>query len=137
VGIYNKNRFLDMGGFDPLIKTKHWQCMDFGLRAWLWGERISSARHVRLSCAGNLPPEDATVDESYRRYFLKNLAPVERLDGIRLPAGRFLPFALNSRTGLGAAWHEWKEARTWLAKHSGRFRADARRLIEAWEAGVK
>ena len=39
-GIYRKDKHLAIGGFDPRISESWWQKLDYGMRAWLWGEEI-------------------------------------------------------------------------------------------------
>jgi hypothetical protein len=45
VGIYDKERFVRMGGFDGTLKSSYWQLMDFGFRAHLWGKKYLQHRH--------------------------------------------------------------------------------------------
>ena len=40
-GVYGRDRFLRSGGFDRSIVNPYWQLLDFGFRAYLWGERIA------------------------------------------------------------------------------------------------
>ncbi|MCR4790048.1 MAG: hypothetical protein K5839_03100, partial [Treponemataceae bacterium] len=36
-GVYDKDRFINVGGFDSSLTSAHWQLLDFSLRSWLWG----------------------------------------------------------------------------------------------------
>jgi hypothetical protein len=133
VGIYDRDRFIKLGGFDITLESLYWQLMDFGFRAHLWGEEIRSTQHVRLSYNGRIPVSDSTADESYRRFYLKNLAPVFRGDGAEIPFRRFFPYFFRSGKDPFMAWADFKEALSWIRTNRYRFRKDARALIELWE----
>lgn len=132
-GIYERERFVRLGGFDPTIECFYWQLMDFGFRAQLWGESIRSSSLLRVRYEGDLPAEDATVRNGYRAFYLKNLAPVFRGDCAHLPIRRFPPYLLRSGSGPLAAWREYLAARRWVNTNRFRYVCDARRVIELWE----
>ena len=129
IGIYDRERFIRLGGFDSSIKNFYWQLMDFGFRSSLWGEEISSTQLIKLSYDGAVPQENSTADESYFRFFLKNLAPVFRGDYAHLPFRRF-PGYLKRRKDLFAAWKEFFAARAWVKTNSFRFCSDVRTIAE-------
>jgi len=133
IGIYDKTRFIQLGGYDITLKKTHWQLMDFGFRAWLWGEKIALNLHIKLSYEGELPVENHNIENSYRRFYLKNLAPVFRSDYAHLPFFKFLSFALNSGEDIFSAWKEFKECRKWITKNKYRFKSDARTVSHKWE----
>ncbi|MDR2841790.1 MAG: hypothetical protein LBV52_01155 [Spirochaetaceae bacterium] len=130
VGIYDKERFLEIGGFDTEIKKPYWQIMDFGMRAWLWGEQIRTTQLVRLRVDGEIQAGDSTADDSYRRFFLKNLA-VSVKKGIQkngqiescasIPWTYFLQFMLKTGIGFFAAKKEFSQARLWIKSKEKRF----------------
>jgi hypothetical protein len=132
-GIYDKDRFVRLGGFDPTIASPYWQLMDFGFRAQLWGESIRSASLLRIRYEGDIPAEDATVSDGYKSFYLKNLAPVFRGDSAHLPIRRFASYLTRSGSGPLAAWKEYLEARRWVEINRYRFVCDARRVVECWE----
>ncbi len=132
-GIYDKDRFVKLGGFDGSIASPYWQLMDFGFRAQLWGESIRSTQLVKLAYDGDAPTEDATVDESYKAFYLKNLAPLYRGDCAHVPLRRFPSYLLRSGAGPMQAWQEFSEARRWVETNRFRFACDARKVIELWE----
>jgi len=139
IGIYDRHRFINMGGFDVTLNNTHWQLMDFGFRAYLWGEKIAVNFHLKLSYDGELPVENSSIEECYRRFYLKNLAPVFRSarvsnDYAHLPLSRFLPFACNSGEDIFSAWKEFKESRRWVTNNKYRFRCDARSVTKMWDA---
>jgi hypothetical protein len=133
VGIYDRDRFIKLGGFDLTLKSPHWQLMDFGFRAHLWGEEIRSTQHVRLSYNGEIPLSDSTAGESYRRFYLKNLAPVFHGDRAEIPFRRFFPYFFRSGKDPFLAWEDFAEGRSWVRTNRYRFQKDARTLVELWE----
>lgn len=133
VGIYDRTRFIRLGGFDCTLKSTYWQLMDFGFRAYLWGEQIGATQMIRLSYDGETPPEDSTADESYRRFYLKNLAPIFQGDYAYLPLRRFPDYLWRTGKGLLAAWDDFSKGRRWVKTNRYRFRSDARAITELWD----
>jgi hypothetical protein len=132
VGIYDRERFIRLGGFDRSMASVHWQFMDFGLRACLWGEEIALSQQTKLSYDGEMPVEDSTAEASYRRFYLKNLAPVFHGDYTNLPLSRFPGYLFKSGEDPFAAWEEFSESRRWVKTNRYRWRADAAAIIERW-----
>jgi hypothetical protein len=135
VGLYDRDRFIRLGGFDRAIQNPYWQLMDLGFRAHLWGEEIRSTQLIRLSYDGEPYPEDATVDAGYRRFYLRNLAPVLRKDAAHVPLRLFSSYYARTGGGPLAAWGEFKENRKWVDDNALRFKQDARGLAARWEQG--
>ncbi|MDR0551828.1 MAG: hypothetical protein LBG72_07400 [Spirochaetaceae bacterium] len=153
-GVYDRARFIRLGGFDDALDSPYWQYLDLGLRAWLWGEEIRCDKPLRLSVEGQIHREDTTADASYRRFFLKNLAPVfrrsekkitletiaaasegivsESTDGGVLPLVYFFPFALKSGMGIKTSWRLFSGIRHWVKDNSSRFVTDSRTLFRNW-----
>ena len=132
MGVYDRDRFIRLGGFDPSIKSYHWQLMDFGFRANLWGEEIASTQLIKLSYEGAIPPEDSTAGESFHSFFLKNMAPVFRGDYAHIPYRRFPRYYRRRGGDIIAAWKEFGAGRRWVKINSFRFTSDARTLAERW-----
>jgi hypothetical protein len=133
VGIYDRLGFMRLGGFDSTIKSPYWQLMDFGVRARLWGEDIAGTQLVRVCYDGEVPPEDSSAGLSYKRFFLKNLAPVFRDDSAGLPLGRFPAYLFTSGEGPLAAWEEYSDARQWVERNRYRFTTDMENMVKNWE----
>jgi hypothetical protein len=132
IGVYNRELFVRLGGFDNSITDEYWQFMDFGLRAYTWGERIRSIGAVRIT-RGADPVEHALfIGESYRRFYLKNLSPVYRLDAAYLPLRRFPFFLIKSGIPLPDAWDEFSMARAWVSQNAYRWKCDVHTLIKNW-----
>ena len=89
-GLYNRLKFSQTGGYDPAITNPYWQKLDFGLRCFLWGERLHGTIRLGLTYTGAPPQEDATPDEGYKKVWLKNLAVRTRREMGVLPAWRAL-----------------------------------------------
>jgi hypothetical protein len=107
--------------------------MDFGVRSWLWGEEIACTQLLRVCYDGEVPPEDSSAGVSYKRFFLKNLAPVFRGDSAHLPLGRFPAYLFSSGESPLAAWEEYSASRQWVARNKYRFSADMENLVKRWE----
>jgi len=129
IGIYDRERFIRLGGFDPSIESFYWQLMDFGFRSSLWGEEISSTTLIKLSYESAIPLEDSTAGESYHSFYLKNIAPVFRGDYAHIPFRRF-PAYFRRRGELLTAWKEFRAARDWVKTYRYRFVTDARTVAE-------
>jgi hypothetical protein len=132
IGIYDRQRFISIGGFDTAIKNTHWQLMDFGFRAWLWGEEISLSLHLKLLCEKEFPAADYSADKSYRQFYLKNLAPVFRDNCAHLPLYRFASFLFKSNEDLFSAWEEFSNKRKWVTENKHRFKGDDAAVINRW-----
>lgn len=133
-GLYNRERFLLTGGYDHTLNNSYWQKMDFGFRAHMWGESIECDTSLRVRYLSEPPAEDSTPDESYKRFFLKNLSVRWAGDCGALPWGRFFPYYLRSGSPLLSALREFREVRRWVGLNKFRFVRDARSVTELWEA---
>jgi len=133
VGVYNTEKFIKLSGYDPQITSPYWQLMDFGFRSYLWGDRIISSQLLKVVYDGSMPPQDTSMHPDYRHFYLKNVAPVFRLDAAHLPWRRFIPYLFKSGEGFKSAWKHFREVRAWVELHKYRFCLDARQLAELWE----
>ena len=133
IGIYDRERFLKVLGYDVTLQSAYWQLMDFGFRAHLWGEQIQVSQQLKLSYDGASPSEDNTTEESYRRFYFKNIAPVFRKDHATLPFRKFLGFSFSSGADPFSAWEDFSASKSWVKINSFRWRADAKTLTENWE----
>ncbi|MFP4549187.1 MAG: hypothetical protein ACLFNT_00160 [Spirochaetales bacterium] len=133
VGLYDRAKFELVGGFDERIENPYWQLLDFGFRAYLWGEQIAALPSLRVHLSRDLPAEDSTPDESYARFHLKNLAVRFVRDQGRLPRFLMVPFLLRSGMSMRSALRTFGAARAWVRENRYRFVQDARRVTELWE----
>jgi len=133
VGIYSKEKFTGIGGYDRSIGNPYWQRLDLGLRAYLWGERIAVVPELRVDANRPLPTDDTTPDASYARFHLKNLAVKFGGDSGRIPTRYILPFLFRSGLGPAVALRIFRDIRSWVRTNKYRFCQDARRVTELWE----
>jgi GT2 family glycosyltransferase len=136
-GLYSREKFIQLGGFDHTIRNPYWQNLDFGFRAHLWGEKILLATSFRLSYDGEIPREDITADSSYIRFYLKNLAPVFRKDEAYIPFARFFSYARRSGVNILDTWNNFRLARKWVRLNKFRFVRDAANITETWEPCIQ
>jgi hypothetical protein len=132
-GLYNRLKFAQTGGYDPGIVNPYWQKLDFGLRCFLWGERLLGTIRMSLTYTGSPPEEDTTPNEGYKKVWLKNMAVRTRREMGVLPVWRALDYMLHSDTGPLYAVKEFRIVRRWVRTHRFRFRRDPRDLIAGWE----
>lgn len=132
-GMYRKEQFSLLGGYDYLLRNAHWQKLDFGFRAFMWGERIHCSTSFRLQYRGDSPAEDTSRDQSYKLFFLKNLAVRFNRDSGKLPPGKLPGYLLRSGGGLLSAYREFREVSRWVSLNQYRFRQDAKSVTELWE----
>lgn len=132
-GIYSREKFVLSGGFDGGISNPYWQKLDFGFRAWLWGEEIRLSQALRVGYEDEPPQEDATPDETYKWFWLKNLAPVFRGDSGAVPGRRYWSYLRSRKGNPFTALSEFKSAAEWVKLNRYRFRSDASSVVDLWE----
>ncbi len=132
-GIYSREKFIMLGGYDWTLQNPYWQKLDFGLRCWLWGETISHVQALKIKFEGSLAVEDHSYDEDYDKFWLKNLAPVYRGDSAYIPLSKFFGYMWSSKKHLSASVMDFSAARNWVKACSYRFKADASCLAGLWD----
>lgn len=132
LGLYDTQKFKDLGGYDGGIKSSYWQNLDLSFRAWLWGERIKISTSFTMTYAEEIPSMDSTPDLSQLRFFLKNMAPVYKNERAEIPAFKFWGYRARSSCGLFEALSQFSDARAWVRKNRCRFKMDAYKLISEW-----
>jgi hypothetical protein len=138
VGIYDRQRFFRIGGFDTSIQNPYWQLVDFGFRAWLWGEEIRCTHHIRLRYGGSQTLEDSTCDESYWCFALKNLIPAVRRGEAKtvyahLPLKKLLFFMFRSGLSPRTAFRHFFAARKWMRAHGENWKMSAEEILAQWD----
>lgn len=133
VGLYNRKKFIELGGYDYTIKSPYWQNLDFSMRAWLWGEQIRMMPQLRFKYETEFQAEDTTPDYSQLKFFLKNIAPRFSQDHAYIPKSLFLSYYLKSGCGISEAIEDFNKARVWVEKNKYRFKTDASHFINSWE----
>lgn len=133
VGIYSKEKFKELGGYDYTIKSSYWQNLDFSMRAWLWGEQIRMMPQLRFKYETDFLAEDTTPDYSQLKFFLKNIAPRFSEDHAYIPKSLFFSYYRKSGCGISEAVQDFRKACDWVEKNKYRFKTDASHLITSWE----
>ena len=131
-GFYNRQTFALLGGVDYTITSAFWQKMDFFVRSWLWGEAVSLSSAMRFTYTDAAPEEDSTVDVSYLRFYLKNLAPTFKVDHARVSWLSWPAFKMRNHCGALESIRQFKDAIRWTRQNQWRFKCDAVSLIENW-----
>ena len=133
IGLYNKMKFIRLGGFDYTITSPYYQNLDLALRSWLWGEETCLSTSMLFSYNERVPIEDTTADLTYLQFYLKNLAPRFKSDsGGTIAPLSFFNFLAHSSRGFFEAKRRFSDAKKWVHTNRARFHTDAKHLIEAW-----
>jgi len=132
-GIYNKRRHQSIGGFDPQIEESWWQKLDYGMRAWLWGEEIRTNLSLKIFYLDELPMEDMSPGIGYSRFYLKNLAIRRDGDYAKLPTRLIWQLLFSAGLSLRAVRRQIRELRGWVRANRYRFKKDAVELTELWD----
>jgi len=132
-GIYNKRRFMLTEGFDPEIMSPYWQKMDFGFRSFLWGEAIQCYTGIKIAYQNEIPNDDITIDSSYKRFFLKNLALSFKGDSCHLSKKSIFRFHFQSGMSIFNSLKDYRNVLKWVNKNRYRFQMDPYSLTELWE----
>ena len=134
IALYNRQKFIQLGGFDSTIKSPYWQNLDLGLRSWLWGEETKLTTMLQLAYTDEVPIEDKTINLDYLRYYLKNELPKIKLDQAVIKNLSFFKFQNRSACGFLEAKRQFKEARTWVRQNKFKFKKDLETLVTQWES---
>ncbi len=134
-GVYLAERFARLGGYEPSLANPHWQKLDFGFRAHLWGESVRCLTGLGITFTAQPPADDATPDVSYKLFWLRELAVRFRHDAGELPGWRIAEYMLRSDTGPLYAVKEFRAARDWVRRNRYRYKIDPRDLVAGWERG--
>lgn len=132
IALYNREKFIQLGGFDWTIKSSYWQLLDLFVRSWLWGEETRLTSLLQFSYIGENPVENRTVNIDYLRYYLKNEMPKIKLEMGYIKKSSFLPFLFRSSCGVLEARRQFNEARIWVEKNKYKFKTDLTTFTENW-----
>ncbi len=132
IALYNREKFISLGGFDWTISSPYWQNLDLALRSWLWGEETKLTSLLQFSYIDEVSIEDHTVNLDYLRYYLKNELPKIKMEQGYIKKSSFLIFLIRSSCGYLEARRQFKEARKWVEKNKFRFKMDLQTFIENW-----
>ncbi len=132
-GLYDKEKFLLFGGFDFTFNNPYWQKLDFGFRTYMWGEQITCDTSILVNYLEDPIGEDNTPDESYKYFYLKNIAVRFKRDIGVLPLSKLFPYIFKSDTGPLYAIHEFNKVRKWVRINRYRFKQDILRVVDLWD----
>ncbi len=132
MGLYNRQKFMQLGGFDYTIATPYWQNLDFSLRAWLWGEEIRISSQLKFKYEDESPLEDTTADFTQLRFYLKNCAPVLKSDYAYIPISKYFSFNRKYPGNPFESINVFKDARKWVQTNKYRYKTDLAQLVENW-----
>lgn len=133
VGIYNRNKFLQLGGFDYTIINPHWQNLDFNFRVYLWGYENIILNTFKMNYESQLTAEDISVDDSYFLFYLKNLAVNISRKGAYIPNRIFFSYMLRSGLNPFKVYRQFKAAKNWINMYKHNFQITPHKLIAEWE----
>lgn len=133
IGIYNRKKFINLGGFDYTIQNPYWQSLDLALRSWLWGEETKITTMLSFSYIEDSPLEDRTVNMDYLRYYLKNELPRIKNNKAYISRRTFIKFFFHSSCGYLEARRLFMAARKWVEKNQYYFKKDLPNFIQNWK----
>ena len=131
-GFYNLDKYVALGGIDCTILSEYWQKLDLFLRAWLWGEETLLSQSLSLCYGETLVNQNKTADETYMRFYLKNLLPVFKSDHAYIPVKSFFKFNSRSPYNFVDSVNLFNDARQWVLKNQYRFKTDCAGLVANW-----
>ncbi|WP_407428190.1 hypothetical protein [Treponema sp.] len=135
IALYNRRKFINLGGFDYTILSSYWQNLDFFFRSWLWDEQVNFSTSFSLSYISEIPVIDNSANQFSNRFYLKNLVPridTKYADHGTIPWSSFFAFWQSSSCGFFEAKRQFKEACEWVEQNKYRFKKDALDLVENW-----
>ncbi len=135
-GFFLRAAFLATGGYDSEFHSPYWECLDFGFRAWLQGERLSILPSLELVCGSGPPDENRGGREDFARFWLKNMAPVYKGDSAILPVGSLWGFLMRRGGNPLRAFRSFRVLAAWIKENTFRFATDSRGLVEMWGESV-
>ena len=132
IGLYNRKKFIELGGFDWTISSPYWQNLDLAVRSWLWGEQTILTSLLQFSYIDETPVNDTTFNLDYLRYYLKNELPKIKMEQGYLKKSSFFVFLFRSSCGIMEARRQFNAARTWVGKNKFRYKMDLQTLVQNW-----
>lgn len=133
IGLFNREKFINLGGFDYSINSEYWQLADLSLRAWLWGEQIKITTKFFISYKDDYPILDITKDLSYLRFYLKNVLPKFKNNAGYISNFSFFSFFNHSSCGFFESLNQFKDAKKWVKANQYKFIQDLQNFIENWK----
>jgi hypothetical protein len=133
VALYNRKKFIQLGGFDYTIKTPYWQNLDLAVRSWLWGEETKLTTMLQFSYIDEPTIEDQTINQDYLKYYLKNEVPKYKNEAAFIKKSAFYKFLFRSSCGYLEAKKQFTAAKEWVEKNKYQFKMDLQTFIKNWQ----
>ena len=134
IALYNRKKFIQLGGFDYTIQSPYWQNLDLGLRSWLWGEQTRLTTMLHFSYVDEIPLVEKNFNLDYLRYHLKNEMPKFKNDRAYLSFFSFFTFRNHSSCGFLEARRQHQDAKKWIEQNKYKFKMDLTYFIENWSS---
>lgn len=131
-GIYNRKKFIEIAGFDYTLTNSYWQNLDFGFRSFLWGEEININTYFKVKYLSALPMEDTSYDDSYTRFYIKNLKPTVSNGKATINFDVFFSYIKSMGLNPFKAYRYFKIALDWVKANEKRFKMSPYELIANW-----
>lgn len=132
-GFYNRKILIESGGFDSNFTEPWWQLMDFGLRSYMWGNRIHCDLTFRMNYQQEVKPLDQSVTVDYAFFYLKNLAIRFKKDKAYLPGRRYFTFRRQIGGSSTGSWKKFMAIKHWISSNRFRYIQDATKVAHLWE----
>ncbi|MCI5606549.1 MAG: hypothetical protein SOT46_00900 [Treponema sp.] len=132
IGIYNRQKFIQLGGYDYTIQSPYWQNLDLAIRSWLWGEETRLTTLLQFNYTEETSIEDQTVNIDYLRYYLKNELPKMKMGAGVIRRIDFLTFYFHSSCGFLEARRQFNAAKNWVKENKYRFKTDLPNFVASW-----
>ena len=133
VALYNRKKFIQLGGFDHTIKTPYWQNLDLAVRSWLWGQETKLTTMLQFSYIDEPTIEDQTINKDYLKYYLKNEVPKYKNEAAFIKNSSFPKFLFRSSCGYLEAKKQFNAAKQWVEKNKYQFKMDLQTFIKNWQ----
>lgn len=132
IALYNRQKFIQLGGFDYTITSPYWQNLDLAIRSWLWGEETKITSMLQFSYVEEPASYDTTINLDYIRFYLKNQLPKLKMEAAYIKNSSFFKFYSQSSCGFLEALEQFKEAKQWVFKNKYRFKMDMMTFVKNW-----
>ena len=132
IALYNRKKFIQLGGFDYTIQSSYWQNLDLAVRSWLWGEETRLTTMLQFSYIDEPTVEDRTINQDYLRYYLKNEVPKYKNQQAFIKESAFIKFLFRSSCGYLEAKRQFKAAKNWVNRNKYQFKKDLQTFIREW-----
>jgi len=132
IALYNRKKFIQLGGFDYTIKSPYWQNLDLAMRSWLWGEETKLTTLLQFTYTENISLENKTRNMDYLHCYLKNELPKLKNETGIIRKSSFIPFLFHSSCGFIEAKRLFNDACEWVSENKYKFKMDLQTLITTW-----